>query len=370
MTASDPGGGIDAWIRAGYDAHQRGDLAAAAAGYSAVLAADGGHKDALYLLGVVRMAEAEFAQAAGLFERAVNADPGVAAFQAGRAEALLRLGRGAEAVEGFRAALRLEPESAEARDGLVAALQSLGRYEEAHGQMRRWLQGRLRARAPDPRTAATLIPGTTLVCADCAYQDLAADAIVRTLAHCRFERVLFFTDVPIVVPGAQTVPIPAIASLQDYSRFMIKGLHRYVETDFALVIQYDGYVLDGSRWSPEFQGYDYVGAPWPGAEGLAVGNGGFSLRSRKLLRALQDPDLEPGTPEDAAICRSHRPLLEQRHGLRFAPPEVAARFSFEALPPAAPTFGFHGVSHLYRMFDMSDAERAAYRPAPMKLYEK
>jgi hypothetical protein len=273
-------------------------------------------------------------------------------------------------VEAFRAALALEPDSADARDGLIAALQSLQRYGEAHALMRRSLQARLRAGAPVPARPAVEIPGTTLVCADCLYQDLAADAVARTLSRCRFERALFFTDASLDVPGAETVRIPRLASVLDYSRFMIKDLAAHIETPFALVIQYDGYVLDGACWSAEFQEYDYVGARWPGQAPYDVGNGGFSLRSRRLLLALQDSRIEPQVSEDIAICRDHRKYLEERHGLRFAPGGVADRFSFESLPPPGPTFGFHGIAHLYNLFGMSDAEIAGYRPPPMTLHSR
>jgi hypothetical protein len=247
-------------------------------------------------------------------------------------------------------------------------LQALGRQKESDIGLRRSLLARLRSRgeaAPPPRPPRP-IPGTTLVCADCSNHELAADAIARTLARCSFERALFFTDAAIEVPGAETVRIAPLRSVQDYSRFLMKDLYAHVQTAHVLVIQYDGYVLDARRWLPEFQDYDYIGARWPGQGPFQVGNGGFSLRSRRLLEALQDPALRVQTPEDVAICRGHRPLLEAR-GLRFAPPALAERFSFEALPPAAPTFGFHGLSHLFRIFDMSEKEIEAYRPEPMTL---
>jgi hypothetical protein len=49
---------------------------------------------------------------------------------------------------------------------------------------------------------------------------------------------------------------------------------------------------------------------------------------------------------------------------------MAARFSFETLTPPAPTLGFHGITHMVRVIDMSEPELAAYRPAPMVTYEK
>jgi len=153
---------------------------------------------------------------------------------------------------------------------------------------------------------------TTLVCVDCRNHELAISALRRSMAQCTFERVLFFTNQAFDLPGIEVIRIPDIASIADYSRFMIKSLGGHIQTGFALVIQYDGYVVNGRRWSAEFQEYDYAGAPWSGGR---VGNGGFSLRSRRLLRALADARITQLVPEDRAICETYRGLLESEHGV-------------------------------------------------------
>jgi hypothetical protein len=91
------------------------------------------------------------------------------------------------------------------------------------------------------------------------------------------------------------------------------------------VVQHDGYVLNGGAWTDDFLKYDYIGAPWGGVN--LVGNGGFSLRSRRLLEACSRMDGEPH-PEDDFICRRHRKDLENL-GMRFAPKELADRFAVE-----------------------------------------
>lgn len=153
------------------------------------------------------------------------------------------------------------------------------------------------------------------------------------------------------------VAIPPM-NLTGYNRFVLGKLHEYVDTPFCLVVQADGFVLDPDCWSPEFLEYDYIGAPWreqvfmqPGNRVLAldrnrVGNGGFSLRSRKLLRTAARIDFDaltfPSKSEDIVIC--HYLYDEMRaQGILFAPLEVAARFSIES--PGADqysVFGFHG----------------------------
>src|SRR6202158_5959100 len=81
---------------------------------------------------------------------------------------------------------------------------------------------------------------------------------------------------------------------------------------------------------------------------MRVGNGGFSLRSRKLLLALQDPRIVLTEAEDVTICRAFRPLLEREHGIRFASEATADAFAFEAAYPIGKPFGFHGLFNFCR----------------------
>lgn len=156
------------------------------------------------------------------------------------------------------------------------------------------------------------------------------------------------------------------AGIDDYSYFMIFRLHEYIDSPHCLVVQHDGYVLNPRSWRPEFLDYDYIGAPWPLIHNAyvdpfgcrqRVGNGGFSLRSRRLLTVPERHPLPwPGTRfrpagpmtagdlhEDGYICVHHRRTYE-KDGCLFAPVEIAAHFSQE-LPTAEgkgiDPFGFH-----------------------------
>jgi hypothetical protein len=84
-----------------------------------------------------------------------------------------------------------------------------------------------------------------------------------------------------------------------------------------------------------------------------VGNGGFSLRSRRLLEVLADEAFEVGHPEDVRICRTWRAELELRRVV-FADPDTAARFSVEHGPGSERRFGFHGIFNFWRV--VSEAE--------------
>jgi hypothetical protein len=324
--------------------------------------------ESFYRLGLQAARRGELKRATTLLGKAAEREPR-------NPRSYLALGQvlqlqGMEALGPFQWALALDPDCVEAHWGMAQECVRTGNNREALEWIHRHVETRVRRgdRAPRPAPQQrSHVPATTLVCVDCKYYELAAEALKRTLEQCSFERAIFFSDADMRVDGVELVRIPPVRSRADYSRFMMKELDRHVLNDFALVIQWDGYVLSGQRWSAEFQQFDYVGAPWAGPQGPMVGNGGFSLRSKRLLHALQDPAIDRLDPEDLAICQVYRSLLQERHGIRFATPEIAGRFSFETLTPPEPTFGFHGLVHLPQILNMTDAQLAEYRPAPAQI---
>jgi hypothetical protein len=195
------------------------------------------------------------------------------------------------------------------------------------------------------RSAMLELPNVTLCCADTKNQALAIRALRRSMCEARFGRVLFFTSDTFDSQDIEVRTV-AIESRSDYSRFIAKGLLPHVRTDFVLIVQWDGYVVAPQAWEDGFLEFDYLGAPWPYG---GVGNGGFSLRSRRLLNALQDERIFIDINEDQAICGSYRPELERVYGIRFGTTEVADRFSFEMrlerVLSGMHCFGFHGLSN-------------------------
>ena len=175
------------------------------------------------------------------------------------------------------------------------------------------------------------------------------------MAALPFGRAVLFThawqpEVP--VAGLGVVHVGPIDSAAAYSRFVMRGLDAHITTPFVLVTQWDGFVIHPEAWSDEFLQYDYIGAPWvdqPAA--LSVGNGGFSLRSRRFLHAGHDSRIVDVHPEDEVLCRTWRAMLVEDYQLRFAPPALAARFAFENTTLPGLTLGFHGPYHLPRFLD-------------------
>jgi len=137
---------------------------------------------------------------------------------------------------------------------------------------------------------------------------------------------------------------------EGYSRFCIERMNEFVHTSHVLIIHPDGFIQNPDAWDDDWLQYDYIGAVWDFHNKYMVGNGGFSLRSKKLLEIISNLDLEGINPhpEDDLICRRMRNWLENEHGIKFAPVEVAKQFSIEGYGLKREfcrwngEFGFHG----------------------------
>lgn len=155
----------------------------------------------------------------------------------------------------------------------------------------------------------------------------------------------------------------AINNIPDWNVFMIKHLYKFCPTNFLLNIHDDGFVINSSAWTDDFLKYDYIGALWPVGlhdpkvkEDDRCGNGGFSLRSKRLLEiaALYCPAYAYPN-EDRVICGLHRNIFIEK-GIKFAPDNIACQFSIEddSIPEAKgqshkdrfslKSFGFHNAN--------------------------
>lgn len=189
------------------------------------------------------------------------------------------------------------------------------------------------------------LPEVTLICVDCVHYGSAISALQKSLEQIKPAHTLFLTDRKFDIdPQIEIIEIPRINSKLEYSKFMVKELGRYFSTSHCLVVQHDGYVLDGKAWKPEFLEVDFVGAPWLYIDERNVGNGGFSLRSLALCEFLMDDHIQCHNNEDDVICREYRGYLESK-GIIFASEELADQFAYELREPICSTFGFHGGFH-------------------------
>lgn len=191
------------------------------------------------------------------------------------------------------------------------------------------------------------LPQVTLLAIDTVNYGKTIGSMLKSLEQIEPGDKVWFTDIFINQPF-RIQEIKHLYSKEEYSAFCLKELGKYeFKTSHVLVTQWDGHVLDGDQWDDQWLEYDLIGADWPQEiDGYSVGNGGFSLRSVKLLKILaEDPMIRPLHPEDAALCRLYRPYLEDKYGIKFASRDVANKFAFELREPTEPTFGFHGNFH-------------------------
>lgn len=199
----------------------------------------------------------------------------------------------------------------------------------------------------------------TLVAIDFMTYELTRRAIEITLRNFEPRDIVVISDKEFV-PGARTILRAPVNGMPEYANLMLKGVANYVNTEHALYVQWDGMAYNPSLWTNEFLKYDYIGAPWPWQpEGANIGNGGFSLRSKRLLDiCANDPriSLTPDEPiaEDNIIGQHNRAYLEGK-GICFPPTELAKQFSYE-LGDNRDSFGFHGLWNVVNKLDDNDLD--------------
>jgi Protein of unknown function (DUF5672) len=194
------------------------------------------------------------------------------------------------------------------------------------------------------------LPNVTLVMIETLCHALAKLSLEDCLAQAEFGEVLVFADQfnELRIPGASHHRVPNWSSKVGWSEFSWHGVPRCVRTLHALFIQWDSWIIDCGMWRGNFLRYDYIGAPWWYADGRNVGNGGFSLRSKRLmdfLRKHRERFPVTTSADDDLLCRGYRRALEAEAALHWAPEQVALDFAFERIRPSHQSqhFGFHGT---------------------------
>lgn len=204
------------------------------------------------------------------------------------------------------------------------------------------------------------LSNVTLLCVETRDPELAHWAIDKCLQGTRFAKVVLITNLDLVkikrseIEYVQATPI---ATTKDYSDLLLTGIDQHVQGSHVLIIQWDSFITHPNLWRDEFLKYDYIGPVWPHHPETPVGNGGFSLRSAKLLQAIKQPDFIKRHPEDYCICADNRDFLEKECGIQFAPSAIAEQFAVER-SEWHDAFGFHGFFNFGRV--LSDDQLTAF----------
>ena len=223
------------------------------------------------------------------------------------------------------------------------------------------------------------LPDVTLLAATSSEIDEAQVSMRISLHNIEFgkARLLSPSAPKKQYPDIEYISIPPMNSVDDYNQVIFQDLHKYFKTSHCLIVQADSFVVNSDLWKDEFLEFDYIGGPWPNKiqvnpdlilhlEKNPVGNGGFSLRSRKLVETTAKINFNslnfPMKAEDVVICYYlYQKMIDS--GIRFAPPKLAAQFSMENIEHlygqnVNSVFGFHG-KHMRNYFMKKYALRAA-----------
>lgn len=195
------------------------------------------------------------------------------------------------------------------------------------------------------------LPRVTLVAMTSVKIKETIQAMQYSMKEIEFaEAILITHKKPLRLPA--DIKYRHISKLTDIDHFNYKTVYdmgEYINTEFALLIHYDGFVVNPDMWRDEFLNYDYIGSPWPlPKEGdtttyrdiygniCRVGNS-VSIRSKRLMEFPKKENIpwvgENGYfNEDGFICCKIKHLLEAE-GMKIAPIEVAKYFGHENMLP-------------------------------------
>lgn len=212
------------------------------------------------------------------------------------------------------------------------------------------------------------LPSVTLICVEALEAPRAIASMLRST------RVVDFGETALItthIGMRNALPRPCChAYFEDslsgprinYEMYQLTKLSQHIAGTHCLFHEWDSGVVNPSTWRDEWLQYDFIGAPWPYPYtepnyppcdvSNCVGNGGFSLRSKKLCEAVASLVNAPSfhnsgqasqfmRVSDALICRTFRPMLEHTFGCVFAPYSVAERFSCENSIYSG-QWGYHG----------------------------
>ena len=104
---------------------------------------------------------------------------------------------------------------------------------------------------------------TLLTVANRRYAYGAVRALKYSSRSIKFGEVLYISDEkPHKLPhNICFKQMGKFEDIDDFNYFMVYDLYKYVSTEFALIVHYDGFVVHPECWRNDFLDYDYIGSP-------------------------------------------------------------------------------------------------------------
>lgn len=210
------------------------------------------------------------------------------------------------------------------------------------------------------------LPNVTLVAMTSVNVRETIKAMQYSMRGIEFGRAVLITHrKPLLLPKEiQYSHTSRLKNIDDFNYKMVYELGEHIDTDFALIVHADGFVVNPEMWRDEFLDYDYIGAPWPlPKEGdtttyrdihgniCRVGNSA-GIRSKRLMDFPQKANIpwegeyaygKMWYFEDGFLCCKIKHLLEAE-GMKIAPLEVAKYYAHEQMIPeieGITPFAFH-----------------------------
>lgn len=203
-----------------------------------------------------------------------------------------------------------------------------------------------------------------LVQINCVNARDGINAMHYSMRGMKFSDAILFTHEDIEADGIRVVKIDKLNSVDEYNDKVLRLWEMLnelgIEYDFMLLCQDDGFVLDRGKWCNQFLNFDYLGAPWPNnkewiekqtkvnkymvGDWNRVGNGGFSLRSKKFVKASSSFNSCLGLGEDIFLSLLKYEQMKMM-GIKFGTVEMALRFSYENPVAEEDYRNFHNGSH-------------------------
>lgn len=187
----------------------------------------------------------------------------------------------------------------------------------------------------------------TLLSFNCVAPIQSAKALLYSSLEIDFAEMVLVSDVkPDNLPDSIRFVETKLKTHAESSRFAYEELPAIVNTEYCLCIHDDGFVINPHLWTDEFLQYDYIGAPWKNfGQRNRVGNGGFVLKSNRFIQLTKQLQYR-GTHDDTEVTNDYYDFFIE-NGCRYAPVEVAMKFSLESKIPECEynlenCFGYHG----------------------------